>query len=449
MRHHALATRAVAVLVVATTFGARASAQLPGSAGLQPLGEFLRSAALRNFDNREGRALLAQREHEASEARSRLLPSLTVQSDYINNQYLGAAAIPIGASTTGGAPATRNVVITPLEQHDLSASVTLPLLDLASWSTVGAANATREAQRAQVGATQLEVQKTVARTWYQLVGAAAVARAARRTLAAARDNASVIATRVEAGLASELDAKRALAEVERDRQAIEEADYTVGNLSRSLATVSGLAPAMDTSMATSSLPSDDLHAEAPLSDWLTKLNAVPSVEAANHDRQASSLTAAAARAALLPSVSAQLTERATNATGFGQSPYHVLELLGTWTLDASDANSARAQASAAEAAAVRAEHASADASDAVTDAWQHVQSQIAEVRAARSSLDASRAAAAVARRGYESGRATMLDVVQADRDAFSAEVTTLQAEGDLAWARANLRLTAGRSLEVP
>jgi len=168
---------------------------------LQPLAEFLHHAAELNFDNREARATAVQRVHEATQAWGHLLPALTMQADYIRNQYLGAANIPTGAAPgSNGVLPTHHVVMSPVDQWDLTFSAALPLIDVAAWNNVGAGAANQEAQRERMAATALEVQKTVARTYYQLVGARAVARAARRTLAAAEDNSRYLETRSHAGL---------------------------------------------------------------------------------------------------------------------------------------------------------------------------------------------------------------------------------------------------------
>lgn len=417
---------------------------------LQPLAEFLHHAAELNFDNREARATAVQRVHEATQAWGHLLPALTMQADYIRNQYLGAANIPTGAAPgSNGVLPTHHVVMSPVDQWDLTFSAALPLIDVAAWNNVGAGAANQEAQRERMAATALEVQKTVARTYYQLVGARAVARAARRTLAAAEDNSRYLETRSHAGLASELDFKRALAEIERDHQAIEDADYSTVTLSRTLGTLTGLVPEGDPIQDPTGLPLDDLHDEIPLDQWTASVDGLPSVRAAVYDKRAAKRVAAGAQAALYPAVSAQFTERATNAFGFGQSPYYAVELLASWKLDLGNFESSRAQQAAAAAAAIRSERARATAADALADAWHQVRTQTAKSRSARTALDTSRLAASVAHEKYGSGKATLLDVVQAERDTFSAEVTDIQAEADLASARAVLRLCAGRSLVTP
>jgi len=413
---------------------------------LQPLAEFLDHTSAHNPDTREARATAAQRAHEASQAWARLYPTATIQAGATANQYLGAVDIPVGQPGTAGAT-TRHVVITPTDQRDGTLTLAVPLVDVSAWRGISAAVATRDAQDARLRATDLTVQATIARTYYQLLAAAAVGRAARRTLGAAEDNVHFVETRVRAGLAADLDLKRAQAEFERDRQAIEDADYTIVSLRRSLESASGLAPAGDPLVGTPTLPSDDLHDELPLASWMSLVDGLPSVTAARADADAGRRNAGVTRAASLPTVSLQFTEHATNATGFGRSPSYALQVVGTWKLDPGSRESAHAQAYAAEAATVRADRARTAAADAVFDAWQQVRTQIAKCRAARSSLAASSAALAVARERFGSGKALSLDVIQAERDAYAAEVTAIQAEADLASARANLRLSAGGAPE--
>jgi len=71
---------------------------------------------------------------------------------------------------------------------------------------------------------------------------------------------------------------------------------------------------------------------------------------------------------------------------------------------------------------------------------------IAKSRAARAGGRAAFQAAAQARSRYAVGNIAQLDLLQAQRDAFTADVNRIQADAELANARAQLRLAAGRSL---
>jgi len=75
-----------------------------------------------------------------------------------------------------------------------------------------------------------------------------------------------------------------------------------------------------------------------------------------------------------------------------------------------------------------------------------VRAGIAKSRSARAQTLAANRAFEQARQKYSEGSATQLEVVQAQRDAFGAELTRIQSDADLAYARALLRLDAGHPL---
>ena len=62
------------------------------------------------------------------------------------------------------------------------------------------------------------------------------------------------------------------------------------------------------------------------------------------------------------------------------------------------------------------------------------------------SREAAAHASLQARERYRAGTITQLDLLQAQRDAFNAEVSRIQADADLVNARAQLRLSSGHSL---
>ena len=120
-----------------------------------------------------------------------------------------------------------------------------------------------------------------------------------------------------------------------------------------------------------------------------------------------------------------------------------LALTASWRLDLVGINGARAAGAAADVAKTREDKARQSTRDKVHDAWQQVRAQIAKSRAARAQAKASTHAAQLAGESYAAGAATQLDLIQAQRDAFGAEVARIQADADLVYARANLRLQAG------
>jgi outer membrane protein TolC len=421
---HALAFGVLATL----TFGA------PSAMALQPLDAFLASARGRNFDRREALQVVEQRDKDSDGAWRKLLPVVGARGAYTYNQYEAKAALPQADGTR------LEAVITPQNQLDGYLTVDVPIVDLSAWSKIGLQTSLRDAAQARLEATSLDVEKQVARAFYQVHAQRAVLAAAERTLDTSVSNLRTIELRLAAGLATELDLARARAEVERNKQSSANATYNVIVTERQLATLSGLVPEPG-----GGLPDDDLHEEAPLASFEGKKT--PSVVAAEREAKAQDHAVAQTKNLLLPTLSGVAQERFTNATGFAnKSAIFTATLNLTWRLDLavlSQADSQRAALAVNEVKTSRAERAQAD--DLYTG-WSYVVAEIAACRAARAEAEANRLAATLAKEKYGAGTALQLDVLQADRQAFQSEVASIQADADLKYARSALRLAAGRSL---
>ena len=87
-----------------------------------------------------------------------------------------------------------------------------------------------------------------------------------------------------------------------------------------------------------------------------------------------------------------------------------------------------------------------DTEDVVLEAWHRVGTGIAKARASRAQAHAAERAARITEDRYAAGTVTQLDVTQAARDAFAADVGRIQADLDLAQARHVLRIAAGKPL---
>jgi outer membrane protein TolC len=420
-------------LSIAVILGLLVAAPRPASA-LEPLSDFVRAARSRNFDAREQAAVVAQRSDEVDQAWWKLAPVVTASTSYTRNQYEAIARIPLGASGQ-----TQQATITPQDQLDATFSATLPVVDVGAWERIGAARRTAVAAVAQAGATELEVQRAVAQAYYLVVADEAVLRSSTVRRDRAQANLDFVRTRNVAGVAPELDLKRAAAELESARQDVTEAEYQVRVARRALATVAGLEPSQGGIEL-----ADDTSPEPPLESFGVRPADLPSVRAAAETARAADRTANATRAALYPTVSLTATERVTNATGFGQSPYYFAGATVTWRFDPSVVPGTLAAERAADAARVREDRARRNAEDAVFNAYQAVVRQIEKTAAARAQRDSSSLAADIARQRYEAGTATYLDLLTAERDDFAARVALIQASADLAYARVALRVAAGK-----
>lgn len=397
----------------------------------QPLDVFLDKANTQAFDAREAAATERQRSAEADAALGRLIPSFSARGTYTRNQVEAAATLPGVAE---------RLVITPLDQLDAVFQLDVPILDLANYYRYGAARAVERGAEAQRDATSIDVSRSVVRAYYQYLGAAALVRSAGESVSAANANHENVGARRGAGAATELDVERAFANVARAQQDLADAELGVALAGRSLETLSGLTP----EPADGNMQEDDLHPEGPLQGWLDLAAQSPVTRVAAQQQEAADKNLKAARAALLPTLGASAQERLSNATGFaGRTNNYTLQLVLSWRLDYGVLATQQAQGAALEAQHVRLQRTQRAVSDAAFEAYQRVQAGIVKSRAARAQAHAAGRAASLAQDRYSVGAATQLDVTQAQRDAFLASASQIQADSDLAYARAALRLAAG------
>ncbi|MBK7865469.1 MAG: TolC family protein [Archangiaceae bacterium] len=407
-------------------------------AGAQTLGDFLDSASRRNVDRQLAAEETARAEAEWSQAWSGLLPSLSANGGWTHNQYEAIVTLPTGPTTS------QTVTIIPKDQLDAQLKVEVPLIDPARWLQASAARASSRAVAARELATRDAVARQVVVAYYRLVSARAVQESARRSLALAQAQVELIQSRQKAGVASELDVARAVAEVARNEQLVADAEVLADTSARALETLSGRTPGEVPPLAV-----DDLRPAPPVRELEQGLAGLPQLEAAHGEQLAAERTQTAAALTLVPTVNAQFTQRFTNATGFqGQPALYNTGVTFNWRLDAPAAFALKARSTAAHTAALQVEKARQQAADQLYSDWLGVRAAVKKVAAAQAQVTAARQATGLAHDRSGAGVATQLDVIQAERDLFSAEVNDIQARTELASARAALRLSAGQPLEA-
>jgi outer membrane protein TolC len=416
--------------IAGLAFAAHASA-------LQPLEAFLRGAKASSADNAEARAARRQLRAEADAALGRALPRLSVRGSYTRNEF--ETVVPFPAAGGG----TTDVALTPQDQLDGVAALDVPLVDLSTFARVAAARTQAKATSELEGATDLRVQSLVSQDYHQLVASLALVQAAGRALEVARASLRIAESRYEAGTVPLLDVDRARAEVERNVQLLASAELQVSLGARALHSATGIAPALEGEVALA----DDLHEEPPLERFQVPDAELPALAAAIQSRVASEQEARARRFALVPSLGASLTERVTNAEGFAgrEAQWQAVAAL-TWSFDLTTIAGIRAQEAAADGASAREHRIRLAARDAIHDRWMTVRTNIARSRSARVQAEVSGRAAELAFERYEAGAASQLDLLQAQRDAFTADAARIQADAELVDARAQLRVAAGQSL---
>ncbi len=309
---------------------------------LQPLEAFIRSARQHSPDNAEARANLTQQQAQADVALGRVLPGVSARGNYYRNQYQSSVSVPIDPA----AP-PQTIIITPYDQLTGSATVSVTLVDLASFLRVAASRKSTEASAKQAEATGLQVESQVVQDYFQLLANLSLVVSSERALDVARTSLRLTQAQFDAGTATMLDIDRASAEVERQTQLLESANLQVALSARALESASGLTPE-----SLSAVPfEDDLHPEAGLDSFSPPDPDLPPVAAAMKSTEAAEQQATAQRLALLPSITGNFTESATNAAGFVGHNYAWQAGVGfTWQLDLTSFANIRSQDAAAEAA---------------------------------------------------------------------------------------------------
>jgi outer membrane protein TolC len=394
---------------------------------MQPLSNFLESAKTQNFDAREADAVIAQRDAEAQTSSRKLWPTLSARGVYTRNQYEAIARVPNGGEA----------VISPQDQLDAFLSADLTIIDFASWARVSAGNALHDAAKARKQGTTLDVELEVTRAYYAALAARAVEEAASKSLDVAERNQKILQDRKGAGLATDLDLQRSVGETARAKQRLANASYLTIVSERALATASGLTPEKG-----GAVPPDDLHEEAALASFTRgQKGETPSLAASRLETEAQDKTASAQWRSLWPSLSANATERITNATGFaGRNASYAITATLAWKLDASTFAAAKGQDAAHDVAMVRQARLEKQQEDRVANAWDLVKSSVSASKAARAEAESSRLALALATDRYQAGTALQFEVLDATRQAFQSEVTRIQSDADLAIARQSLRI---------
>src|SRR6267142_330720 len=278
----------------------------PPSLAVQPLEMFLAGARERNPDQLEARATALEQQGQALSALGRVLPGVAANGSYTRNQYSSEITL-----VQPGRPA-QTVSLLPRDQWDGSATLTVPLVDLAGLRRVSAAKASAKSAADQLDATWLQVQGLVAQQYYQLVADLALVAASRAALDVSREGLALAQARLRAGAAGVLEVDRARADVEQQFQQLASAELQVALGGRALESASNVQP--DVSEAVPLI--DDLHPEPALSFFMNDVAALPSVAAATASSQAAAMEADARRLSLAPVIAGSFTGMGTSAPGF-------------------------------------------------------------------------------------------------------------------------------------
>ena len=404
------------------------------SASAEDVKTFLQAAEQGSVDLRIS---IEQRNRAAAEYRQAwtgLFPTLSASAGWTHNQYKAEFNNPLTGTTA---------VIVPLDQFEAAFRFEVPLIDTTRWFRASASATAEEGAVLREQAMRDAIRRQVVASYYGYAASLAVREASKRSAAVALEQLKLTEIRTNVGTVTELDLLRSKAEAARTKQTLADTEALVATSRRTVRTLTGLDPPEALPM-----PVDDLTPAAPLADLEARIEQLPAVQAADKDAQASGKLATASRLALVPLISAQFTERITNATSFtGQAAAYNAGINLAWRLDVPTFMGMQVQSSNEQVAQLASERSRLLARDQVNGDWQRLQAALIKVEAARAQLEAAQRATQVARDRYAVGAATQLDVITAERDVFGADVNHIQARTELSTARASLRISAALPLE--
>jgi outer membrane protein TolC len=390
---------------------------------------------------------LAQARGRADEARgvvrqawAALLPTLTAQGSYVRNSDQAVLQLPAALGPPLGG---RTVNIQPLESFSAQGAARLPILAPSAWFDAAAAHDGARASRASLEAARRNLRAAFTQAAHASRAAEELVAASESAVASALELERSAARKVAAGTAAPLDRLRA--ETERTRRESDLAQARA-NLDRSRLALGVLlgrerpvrvrvpdpAPA-------GSPPAEDLASAA--------LAARPEVAAQRAQVGAAEAQVRSAWARLAPQLSASAAYFVSDValvTGEKEGWRATVDL--TWPLfDGGFRYGKRRQAEAQLDSARAGEEAQRLAVlQEVKDATRDVSVAGERLRLAESQRQLAADAAGTARRGFEAGVASSLDVIDANDRLYAAEVGLADARARLAQAAVALDRAAGR-----
>jgi multidrug efflux system outer membrane protein len=304
--------------------------------------------------------------------------------------------------------------------------------------------AQRENQRAVV----LTLVSDVANTYLQLRQLDLALEISRRTLTANRETFRLARRRFDQGLISELDVRQFESEVASPAASVAQLEGLITQTENQLSVLVGRNPGGITRGRPLTEVLGELSVPALVPSSLLRRR--PDVRQAEADLHAATARIGAAKADLfpIPFVTADYGTTSSNADDLFKKSSEIYQIFGGFSMPLFTGGRVGKQVDVARA---RAEQARYAYEQTVLIALREVEDAVAGVRASRNQVaaqqtqvDALRRALRLAEMRYQSGASSYLDLLDAQRSLFGAELSLAQVEGQQATAAVTLyRALAG------
>jgi outer membrane protein TolC len=395
-------------------------------------------SALAELDRQNlGIAQARSRAEEASaiegQVRAQLVPSLSAQGSYARNSDDARFSMP-----------GRSVVIQPLEQLSAGAAVRVPLVVPSAWFEVRAARGGARAADASAEAVRLQLRAGLAQAAHGARAAEEVALASERAVEIAAEHARSADRRVKAGVAPPLDVLRARTEqvrresdLARARADLDRARLALGILLGREAPVRIVVPDLAVAPA----------APEPAARAAEAVERRPEMSAQRAQVEAAEDQMRASWARLLPQLSATGSAFASDVaypTGEKEGWRATVDL--TWPMFVGGLREARRRQARAQLATARAGAVAQRLAvvQEVADGARDLAVARERLRLAETQRGLAADAAESARRSFEAGVASNLDVVDANDRLYQADVGLADARARVAQAAIGLERALGQ-----
>jgi len=380
------------------------------------------------------------------QARAALLPSLSASASYTRNSDDARVAIGDLLSLLPlppGTPLPKPITIQPLEQLAVGGALRVPLVVPSAWFDVRAARSAARAADAQADAVRLQLRAGFAQAAHGARAAEEVVVASERALEIAAEHARSADRRVKAGVAAPLDALRGRTEQVRRESDLARARAELGRARLALAILLGREGPVRIALpdAPAAQPPGDAPLVAEAVGRRPKLRAQAAQVAASEEQ------VRATWARLAPQLSATGSAFASDVpypTGEKEGWRATLDL--TWPIFDGGLRESRRRQARAQLASARA---GAEAQrlavvQEVTDGARDLAVARERLRLAQTQRGLAADAAESARRSFEAGVASSLDVIDANDRLYQADVGLADGRARLAQAAIGLERALGR-----
>ena len=393
-----------------------------------------------NLTLAQARARAGEASGVARQAAASLLPTVSATASYTRNRDEAVVALPLQPGTPLRAP----IAIQPLEQLAVTGAARVPLVVPNAWFELSAARSGARAASLSAEAARSEVRAGFAQAAHGALAAEEAVAATERAAESAAELARSAERRVAAGTAAPLDALRARTEqvrregdLVRARAELERARLALGILLGRETPVRVVVPAL-------AQPGPPEEREALVAVALT---ARPELAAQRAQVDAAQALVRGAWARLAPQLSAGASIfRADVAYPTGEKDGWRVTVDLSWPLyDGGLRYGKRREAEAQRAFASAAAEAQRLAIvQEVQDGLRDVAVAAEQLRLAETQGRLADDAAASARRSYDAGVASSLDVIDANDRLYAADVQLADARARAAQSRIALDRASGR-----